>query len=161
MKGNKGVYILLPVVAVVWGLIAYRVVKYVGPGNTEIDPLPVTEVKFEHEKFEGDTFSILANYVDPFLRIEKQYQISLDDLTNRDTVRSASMKISYQKLPVLLYKGCIRNKKTGKVIAIITVNKTTKNLASEDTFEGLKIIQINSDSVKIRYGNKNYWLHKK
>lgn len=160
MKGNKSVYILLPVVAIVWGLIAYRVVKYVDSDSSGASIAPVVDMKFEGEKFEGDTFSILANYSDPFEYAKVQTNPLLTHQAKPSDSHPKQTKTSTHKFPTLIYKGSIKNKKNGKVIALITVNNTTKNVMKGETFDGLKIIKINNDSIKIRYGAKELWIYK-
>ncbi len=160
MKGNKSVYVLLPVVAIVWGLIAYRVVKYVGPGNTEIASPPVAEVKFEPEKFEGDTFSILANYSDPFLGAPVPVKkITVVAQKPKPVTKPAPKPET--PWPQVAFHGLIKNKDSKKTYALLTVNGKMKSFSEKDEWQGIKIIKADKDSVVLGYNKQKKSFRKK
>lgn len=155
MKGNKGLYILLPIVAIVWGLIAYRVVKYVGQSNTLTPTLPVTEIKFEPEKFEADTFSILANYADPFeadMHLASSSSIAIPHIpTVNQPVQTQAEK---QSEPTVLYNGMISNKKWKRTFALLKVNGKQNLLMINETANNIKLLKISPDSIIVLSSGK-------
>ena len=67
MKKEKKTYLLLAVVLVIWGVLAFQIFKAVNPSE-EVVPVFTTTQKTNLIKLEKrDTFSIVANYRDPFL----------------------------------------------------------------------------------------------
>jgi hypothetical protein len=162
MKSNKGLYILLPLVAVVWGIIIYRIIKYVGQENTAIAELTLNEIKFEPEKFQNDTFSILANYRDPFLgsaSIERANSHSPSRTTSSPA--STSSLQPKAKTPTIIFKGIVKNKKSDKTIAVLKINDRTKMLAKGQTVDGIQLLNVSRDSIQVAYNGTKTIIHRK
>ncbi len=147
MKGNKGLYILLPVVFIVWGLIIYRLVKYVGQGNTPV-PIPAfTSVNFEPEKLQEDTFSITANYRDPFKVATPQFQKQVSAVTSPSFNKNKANSAPTPAEPSIIFNGIIKNKKSNKTIALFKINGKRRLLSVGEGADGIKLIVVNSDSA--------------
>ena len=163
MKGNKGLYILLPLVAIVWGIIIYRIVKYIGQENVAVTQPVLNEIKFEPEKFQNDTFSIVADYRDPFLSSSTYIKSNPNSSTKKNTatVSTPSSSNAKLKMPVVAFKGIVRNKKSDKVLAILKINDKTKTLTKGQTVDGVQLLNVSRDSIQIiSLGIKNV-IHRK
>ena len=67
MKNKKNIYFLLPAVLVVWGLLGYRIFSAVQPKSINTD-LNASQLAFTPHNFkESESFTIKADYRDPFL----------------------------------------------------------------------------------------------
>lgn len=153
MKGNKGLYILLPVVFIIWGLIIYRLVKYVGQGNTPV-PIPAfTGINFEPEKLQEDTFSITANYRDPFLGAVKKVAAFTGP---PKPAKAAPKPVTKPEIPwpTIIFKGLIKNKDAKKTYALLTINGKTKSFSDKEEWQGIKIQSVAKDSVVLIYNKQ-------
>ena len=67
MKNQKAVYLLLPVVLIVWGAIFYKI--YFGiKGNDLQRTFKVPEKVVQEKSREIETYNLSLNYRDPFLK---------------------------------------------------------------------------------------------
>ena len=71
MKNKKNIYILLPAVILIWGLLGYRIFSGLKPSNTAEEKLTVRAFKPQELK-ESEPFTISTDYRDPFLGTYKK-----------------------------------------------------------------------------------------
>ncbi len=155
MKNKATVYVLVTAVALVWGLIIYRVYSAISAGGD--DTPPVSSVNSAKESFNDyslpkDTAKLQLNYRDPFgLTIQK------------DTVRVAKEHIVNQikKLPqpqfnwdFIKYSGYLKNPTSKKLIAFLTVNGKDVALAEGETIDNVRLLKNLHDSVKVSFNGK-------
>lgn len=153
MKSNKGLYILLPVVFIVWGIIIYRLVQYVGQGNAPLPNPAFTEANFETEKLQEDTFSISANYRDPFGQGNAlSIRLAHHSPQRSETISKSDLKEAIP-IPTILYNGTIKNKKSNKEIALIKINGKRKMLSAGDMANEVKLLRITRDSILVSFYN--------
>jgi hypothetical protein len=149
---SKGSYILFPIVLVIWGFIAYRFVGFLKQDKFAISKSTNDEININQAGLTRDTFTISANYRDPFLS-NIHYQPA--PTSNSSTIKPAASatKIS-RPWPILAYHGLIKNTNTNKVNALLSINKKMKNVSTSDEIEGLKILNIQRDSIVVRFNNE-------
>src|ERR1700761_2669757 len=117
MKSKKLTYLLIVIVAGLWGLIIYRVLGAVSADHDTSVQAPVSIVKEAYNDFSvpKDTAKLLLNYPDPFGATKE-----------RDTVTLKPTKlVSHSILPVvtkpamnwsfITYSGYIRNPSSKKL----------------------------------------------
>jgi type II secretory pathway component PulC len=153
MKSNKSLYILLPVVFIVWGIIIYRLVKYVGQGNAALPTPAFIEANFEPEKLQEDTFTISANYRDPFLGEIKK----VEAITGAPKpMKPAPKPVAKPEIPwpTIIFKGLIKNKDAKKTYALLTINGKTKSFSDKEEWQGIKIQSVVKDSVLLIYNKQ-------
>ena len=64
-------------------------------------------------------------------------------------------------MPVVAFKGIVRNKKSDKVLAILKINDKTKTLTKGQTVDGVQLLNVSRDSIQIiSLGIKNV-IHRK
>lgn len=68
-KKRKTIYIMLPVIIVVWGYVLFQFFSFFSSSPNYAEEKPDSPINID--KVEIDTFSIIANYRDPFL--DKRY----------------------------------------------------------------------------------------
>ena len=67
MKNKKLLYILLPASVIIWGLVIYRIFSALSSPETPDRVILAKNIKTRVNNTQADTFSIAANYRDPFL----------------------------------------------------------------------------------------------
>lgn len=162
MNKKKVNYILIPVVLLIWGYIAYIIINGFSKEektftiNNRLSPIEIDSVK-------SDSFVLQANYIDPFLK-NKTYQ------TSRSSSKIISKpKINTPKKEVIKpsvnwnfihYHGRIKNQKTGKHVAMMNISGKDYLINEGESKDDVKLIKLLEDSIKISY-QKEYAFIKK
>ncbi len=153
MKNKKLTYVLIPLVAVVWGLIFYKIYLQVkGPGNeAQIIPL----------KSEGivtvapDTIRLKLNYRDPFL----SYSFDHEKINRPVFASSLPTDVPIVRKPEFIwpsikYDGMIVNSKTKRKTGLLSFETASYLVKEGDEVKGYKIVKLFADSVIIRYSKQ-------
>lgn len=145
MKKNQKTYLLLGLVLAIWGILGFRIVKSISPSEPETT-VSVASIEFKPTSLkERDTFSILANYRDPFLGTFQKPKTK--NPINRST------KNKKQSLPEknIIYSGLVNDNATGQKIFFLNVDGQQLMLSKNQQAEGVKLISGNAEKVKLRY----------
>ncbi len=147
MKKSARTYLLLGAVLVIWGVLGFRIVKTVNPPDPETTQAPAKD-RFQPMKImERDTFSIAANYRDPFLgTIPKSKKPS----SAKATKGKQEIK---PKLPEknITYSGFVNEKGSNQKIFFITVDGQQLMLSKNQQQEGVKLVSGNDENIRVRY----------
>ena len=152
MKNKKLSYILIPLVVLIWAIIIIKFVKYLkGP---QIEPNKLTEATFNDTSiFLDDTFSLIANYRDPFLHKQNiKYN-------SKSTVKKNTKKIVKKntppkkniKSPNIKYSGFVQQSSAEKGLGFININGKSYTVREGDVIDKIKIVRIYKDSIKLKY----------
>jgi type II secretory pathway component PulC len=149
MKGKKGIYIMLPLVLLIWVMIIYKIYKTVN-GSDDNAIVQFQDTPASSAKLALDTFTLIANYRDPFLgKIVNDYS---ERKTNINTGSSKNLAPIPTKTitpwPSINYMGIIKNQKSSKQNALIQVNGKELVLKEGDKTDGLILRKIQKDSVE-------------
>lgn len=152
---------MLPIVLFVWGVVFYQV--YVYFLSPPIYATKSVEKVINIDEIKIDTFSIVANYRDPFLgKIPKQRsfnnnsQISNNGASNTPKRKgSVTVKKTTEKWPVITYNGMIKNNSSNSKVAIITINGKEHLVKEGLDIKGLKISKIGKAAIKVRFQKEN------
>lgn len=162
MKENKLIkYSLIIAVLGIWGLIGYRVYQSMNPTMT----LPTTANNYlpKAVKDQSLSFSVMANYRDPFLSntITAVATQSSQPFSPPRSVSVAPPPVIKQQptpkpkrakrvqFPLIIYKGYIQNNQNQKKRALVKIDKRQKTMTIGDEMEGIRIMGIYTDSLKV------------
>jgi hypothetical protein len=158
MKNKKLTYFLIFVVALVWGLIIYRIFA---AASGDDDIIPVTSGKPAKEVYNDfsipkDTTKLLLNYRDPF------GLVPFKDTTKMIPVHQHTIALS-KPVPAInwsfiQYSGYIRNPTSKKLIALVIINGKNEMLSEGDTKEQVKLLKNLRDSIKISFNGKTKYI---
>ena len=154
-KSNKrNIYILLPLVITIWGVIFFKL--FLGTGNNVIEK-PSTNL--EYEKLVNDTtvatYKLDLSYEDPFLGQKKKQMTPKQ--TNSGTKNMAINNEEFS-FPDISYSGFVKNEKSA--MAYLILNGYTVFAETNKEYYEVKILDILPDSVLIEYKNKKKWILK-
>ena len=117
MKNKKNIYILVPAVLLVWGILGYRIFSTIKPTiNTQ---QTITAIMlFKTTTLEENTqFTINTNYRDPFLgKLPKKQAIK------SKKVQKPIVKTPKIPFPTITYKGLVSGKKNKSQVFLISIN---------------------------------------
>lgn len=164
MKGKKGIYILLPVVVAIWGIIGYKIYKSVYPDvNTEAT---ANTIVFEAAAdTTQETFALAANYDDPFLSgvNARNYSGSKANKSPKSIV--TPKKIVPEKTilpwPQIKYKGSVTNQQSKVQVGLVSINNKDYMLKNGESKEGISIGKISKDSVVILFEKESRTFYSK
>ena len=147
MKNKKNIYILLPIVLLVWGLVIYQFFSFGNEGTvtemseTNLDIKPITLEK-------RDSTAISVHYRDPFLG--KMYA----------PVQGGAKKTGKRKEPIekeaiiwpnIVYKGLVSDAKDKKKVFMVILNGRTFLMREKQTEQDVTLTGGNRDRIDVRY----------
>ncbi len=144
LKGKKALYILLPLVALIWGAIVVQVIGAFSdddPVRTGVTSVNITPVKTkEREKFTLGTVDR-----DPFLGTLYQ--------PKKKKRKSTTPRVKKTKLvwPSIRYKGVVSGQNSANAIYLIEINGTDQLMNLKQTIDGITLQRGKSGSVSLRY----------
>lgn len=148
MKNKKLVYVLLPLVAIIWGVIIYRiyvqmsdkdngaVAGFVLPASKTADTLP-------------DTVKLLLNYRDPFQSYSFQRQYQPKPNRGMDVFAETKQPKPEFVWPDIKFNGLIVNSQNKSKTGLFSFNGKSILVKEGDVVEGYKIIKLFNDSVTV------------
>jgi len=142
MKNKRNIRILVPVVAVIWGLVLYKLLDAFYPE----DPPFATSLNttFELPKYqERDTFSIAPIERDPFL----------GTLVRKNKVRNGGRKQTKTTVewPSTSYEGFVADDKGRTTVFVVTVNGEQHLLKHGELAQNVKLIRGTKQSIQLQY----------
>ena len=148
------VYILLPAVIFIWGLIFYRI--FGGVDTASVKQLSRREaIPTRQKEILGEaTFQLDLTYADPFLGGKAKRK---EDKTE-STITAETSPTPEPALPLVEYRGCIANQRG--ITAYLVVNGQVNLCGKGQELEGLQIIEIREDSLWVDFGKEKKWIKK-
>lgn len=157
MKNKKSIYILLPIVLLIWAVVVYQFFSF----TTFDSSLESTSVEFNIKPFkvkERTPFSINVGYRDPFLG-----KMSTASATNPNSKKSTAVSSKKQtkpeeKLvwPSIHYKGIISDSKQKNKLFIMVIDGHNFYMKKGDTENEVFLKDGDKESVYVKYkGNLN------
>lgn len=156
MKNKKFIWILLPGVLVIWGLIFFQVKKAVSSSNQPLArPVPIERRAVLSQ--DTSTYTLKLDYADPFLKnrrpLTRVQPTTNPQPTPAKPVKPKVMK-TVTKLPVkwpnIVYRGLISSKK-GKSIYLLEVDGASVLMTTGEYRDQLRLVKVYTDSVRIEY----------
>lgn len=141
---KRSIYVLLPIVIVIWGLIVYKVLDITGSPEEISLTVPLRDELSTQEQSARETLSL--SYPDPF-GLEKPKVVKPHRNRNRTTRRDRSVT----QWPELKYNGRVTAKNTNRQISIITINDRQHFFVLEQQHEEVKLLQAWKDSARVSY----------
>lgn len=155
MKNKKLTYILIPAAAIIWGLVIYRIFAAL---NSQPEILPYTNIpEFKEDTFTvTDTFTLVADYPDPFLKNLRYRKASVTKKTKSTVKKKITKKPAENKnviWPKIQYQGLVQRKNNEQRVGLILINGKTYLVKNSKVVEKIKIIHLYNDSVSLELGN--------
>lgn len=144
MKNKKAVYLLIILIAGIWAVILYRFFNFASSddGNTEFQSSFVPPVL---NASVNDTFSISANYRDPFLG-----KVQSDEVKKPKVTQPQPKKvIEPLKWPTITYGGMIKNRKSSAQLCMVSINGQSNFMKEGDAIADVELKKIYKDSIEV------------
>jgi len=154
MKNKAIMYMLGALVALVWGLIIYRVYDSVGSGNEDAPAVALKPPKeaFNDYAFSADTTHLALNYRDPFS--EEKIADTIARVKVSITKPRAEKKAVAMNWGFITYSGYINNPAGKKLLSVMHINGKAVILTEGETSQNVKLLKNMRDSVKVSFEGK-------
>ncbi|MCB0401207.1 MAG: hypothetical protein KDD41_03930 [Flavobacteriales bacterium] len=160
-KKKKIVYIMLPIILLVWGYVFFQFFSFFSssPNYAKAD----SDITVDIDEIQADTFSIVANYRDPFLGDQK---IKVTSGHSSQTQKSNKQKpkqvtpVSEKKWPALQYKGMIKNNQSKARVGILNINGHEQLVKEKQILSDVTVLEINKDFIQLQFQNEKKTLQK-
>ncbi len=159
MKKKKSIYILLPLVILVWGAIIAKVLFNFSDSDAVNTTTKAIHAPDKTQKNVIDSFSLYLNYADPFLGKMSNSNNSTNSQTQSfQNIKEGIVK-KPQQWPNIKYYGLVKNSKTRALKANISVNNKMFILKEKEKIENLRLEMISIDSVifSLKYEHKTFF----
>jgi hypothetical protein len=158
VKNKKQIYILLPVVLLVWGLIGFRIYKAMSGGSDETVVYQTGPQFVEKTSDTIAVYKLKLDYVDPFLKKRNTYVAGGTGLTNPSKRVKPKVKVKKTVIPlrwpVINYKGLIQKTKGDVSLYILEIDGVSHFLSVGDEQQQLKLLRADADSIRLEFQGK-------
>ena len=154
MKNKKSIYILLPIVLLIWGMLIYQFFSFLAPE----DSLGNAPMEFNIKPFklkERTPFTINVAYRDPFLG--KMYAQPVTNTKKRVVgVKKQPKPEETLVWPTIHYKGMISDVKKKHTLFMMVIDNQNFYMKKGDTENEVFLKDGDKESVYVKYkGNLN------
>lgn len=147
MKNKKSIYVLLPLVLLIWGAIIYQFFSY---SNTELATIPTQDFSAKPLKIKmRDTFIIKINPRDPF-----SGEMINDEMATKSTKKKS---IKQQKVieeivwPQIQYKGVVSDNKDKVKVYMVIINGKTHLMKKGQEEEEVFLKEGDKETIYVLY----------
>lgn len=162
MKNKKATYILLIAVIAIWGGVVFRIINHI---RKPAENFSMRQANIGvQSKFSGNdtTISLKLNYPDPFLKYNysavSNNQSAQRSNRNADIRQRISPEVQIVNenivWPEIKFSGIIFNNKTSERLGLLEINSESFLVKKGEDKNGVQIIEIYPDSIKVNYKNK-------
>src|SRR5688572_4426537 len=150
-KSKKTTYLLLIVVADIWGSVFYKLFSGLAGEDVVLqNTIPFSALP---PGSGPDTFQLLANYRDPFLG-KSSPAIKTGPVKPIKKPEVKTQSPSPVPWPSIVYSGMVKNDKSNKLLALLQVNGSSQALKQGDKIENVEVVQIFRDSILLKQGKE-------
>lgn len=150
MKNKRSIYILLPVVLLIWGLVAYQFFSFATEAPEAVDQAGV--INFEPIQIRSaDSSAFSVDYRDPFLG--KMYNANMVKRTLKKKHPVAKMPVKKEPIvfPKIAYKGIVSDTKDKMRVFMIIINGHTYLMRKGETESEVLLKDGNKEMVVIKF----------
>jgi hypothetical protein len=168
MKQNKKmVYVLIPAVILVWGMIIYKILKVTDGSSKAYKPAAVKAIEGPANALD-ETYHLVLNYRDPFFgkqanapttTLSTKPKVSsgnlnnaANDMTDRDMPNEFASRITYH--------GIIDNPGQGSRVGLMTYQGKRVLVRKDDNIDGFRVLDVKPGQILVSFDNKKFLIVK-
>lgn len=148
MKNKKSIYILIPLVLLIWGILGYRLFSFLGGDETGKDT--INNFQFKNVEYkEPDSVKIIVDYRDPFtgkLSDGSKNNKVPSNLVHKTEKRNALAEKQENK-PIIVYKGLVSDAKDKNIVFMFSIDNKTYLLEKGQVEDDIKVISGDTKQI--------------
>jgi len=152
MKSKKSIYILLPLVLLIWGMLIYQFFSYTSPEVIEVqEELPLF-VKIDYK--EPDTKALDINHRDPFTgKLENAHRNSSSNAKAANQPKTQILSTPEAQTQIE-YKGIVSDVANKKKVFMVIIDNQTFLMKQGDKENEVELINGNRESITVKHNGK-------
>ncbi|OFX59726.1 MAG: hypothetical protein A2W97_06805 [Bacteroidetes bacterium GWE2_40_63] len=152
MKSKKTIYLLLPLVLGIWGLVGYRIYRMTRTDIGSFDNLKKNALVSDSVQYQKQ-IPLKLNYPDPFL---KEAEVASEEKLQNEFASLFSTNPQPEKKlvtwPTIAFKGMVNSGNEG--LGILEVEKKRQLMSVGESFGEYQIVGLYADSIVIAFNNE-------
>ena len=160
IKSKKHIYFLLPTVALVWGLIIYKVINGASSDTPVYQQVNKVTASATIAVATDEVYTLSLNYDDPFGKVSKPRTKKAEPTkaprVKKKMVKAEAPEIDFSKYK---YQGMVQNAGSKQKIALVLINNEMKMLKRGDLIDEYKITAIKKEAIEVRLNGKKAYLN--
>lgn len=144
MKNKKNIYILLPLVIIIWGLIGFKIFSGLNSASFNEKSSKMDKQFVPKTVDQAKAFTIDPDYRDPFLGTFKKKKAIVKKTSNAIAKKTVVF-------PTIVYKGMIAPKSKNKKVFMLAINGKQYLFKRNSVFEGVQLLKGNTQEVVLQY----------
>lgn len=155
MKNKKNIYILLPIVLLIWGAVMYQFFTFSNNQVSEFEPQ--TEISLNPLNFkEQDSVPFDVNYRDPFLgkafvSNENKSVIRTTKSNSNSKLKKLAKPIETIIWPTIIYKGIVSDTKEKNKVFMLIIDGKTFLMRAKNNENGVFLVEGDRESIELEY----------
>lgn len=141
MKNKKSLYILLPLVIIIWGTLFWKI--FVGSRSNASQPPKAIIKEVKDEEVTKERVELNLNYEDPFLKSFAVGQPS-PEVEKPKPKQKVNRVVAW---PMLEYHGLIKSHSTEKTVGMLNINNKKYLVHNKEVVQGISVVAIFPDSI--------------
>lgn len=168
LKGKRGIIVLIPLNILIWSFFLYRFLSFYNE-DSDIEIQKENTLDFKSNLSDSNTYSLLLNYSDPFLKNYTPKRLN-SNFENNKKERAVENKINpphkepKNELPNLMpevkYLGLVKNSNTGSLTAIVSINGNSKLIKQNEVVDGIVFSGITNNNLVIQWNKERIIINK-
>ena len=157
---KKTLYYMMPLIALVWGVVFYQLYSYFF--SSPVYATHVESVKVNIDEIKRDTFSIVADYRDPFLgksikRRTKRSSVNYYSDNSGQTApknyakKEKPKKETVKPWPMIKYEGMIKNHSSDSRVGIMEVNGKEFMIKKGSICRDVEVLKIEKTGIEVSF----------
>ncbi len=163
MNNKKSVYVLLPLVIIVWGVVIYKFLNIKGGSDDDSIGNIAAITKKLPKKINKD-YGLLLDYADPFLSSLDVYKSSYYNNVkgkNKSKKSGVNKKRGHQPDVKVSFLGILINESKNKKVGLLEIDAQRYLLSDGDIKNNVEVIKLGTDSVICKIGENKKVIYKK
>jgi hypothetical protein len=164
MNNKKVTYLLIIIVACVWGAILFRLFNFLNKDERQNVQINIHSGSIESVT-NYDSVALIANYPDPFFSNHpRELKNSFLSKNIKEKIEKTAITIPENRRvewPPIIYSGIIIHKGTNKAVGMATINNQDFIVWQDSTYMGIHINKLFSDSISVMYKKERAIIKKK
>lgn len=154
MKDKKTLYLLIPLVLIIWGYVGYKFFTF-GNEDEVIEPIRVGDIIAKEEALKRKP-ELSLSYKDPFLKNVRNKSY-IPKTTKISKPKKNEPKVNWGEIN---YNGYMNNSQKRKKIALLRINEKSVLGEIGNQYNGIGILKIEEDSILLKKEQASKWFLK-
>ncbi len=162
IKNNKKtLYVLIPAVLMVWGLIGYRLVGALGEEELNV-PEQILAPRIVKVDRDTNRYVLNLDYPNPFKAEQRNKTVKTSKPGTVNKSKAKVNKVTVRKAPVrwpsIIYQGEISRE--GQALCLLSINSKIQFVEPGEEINGLKLLAAYPDSVYLEFQKEKKYFKK-